>query len=61
VQFLRPTRPGQSHTAAFYNFTAAWSAYAANITVCLALPSGHYPAEQAPEETWRELDRFFSA
>ena len=52
---------GQSHTAAFYNFTEAWSAYAANITACVALPSGHYPAEQAPEETWRELDGFFSA
>ena len=52
---------GQSHTAAFYNFSEAWSAYAANITGCVALPSGHYPAEQAPEETWRELDCLFSA
>lgn len=50
---------GKSHTAAFYNFTEAWSRYAANIAGCVALLSGHYPAGQAPDETWRELDRFF--
>jgi hypothetical protein len=26
---------------------------------CIALPCGHYPAEQAPDETGAELSGFF--
>ena len=52
---------GQSHTAAFYDFTGAWSHYAANITGCVALPSGHYPAEQVPDLVYSELSAFLKA
>jgi len=52
---------GKSHTAKFYDFGAAWSRYATNLTRCVALPCGHYPAEQAPEETCAELLAFFKA
>jgi hypothetical protein len=50
----------RSHTAAFYNFTDAWSNYAANVVGSVALSGGHYPAAQAPVETYREPDGFFS-
>jgi haloacetate dehalogenase len=51
---------GQSHTSKFYSFEDAWSQYASNLKRCIALPCGHYPAEQDPEGTYRELDAFFS-
>ena len=49
----------QSHTAKFYSFEDAWRKYVGNLVRCVALPCGHYPAEQAPEETYRELHGFF--
>ena len=51
---------GDSHTAKLYSFEEAWSKYVANLVRCIALPCGHYPAEQAPEETYAELQGFFS-
>ncbi len=48
-----------SHTAHHHDPRAAWPRYCSNIIGLRALPCGHYPAEQAPEETHRELDRFF--
>ena len=51
---------GASHTSKFYSFEDAWRQYAPNLVRCVALPCGHYPAEQAPEETYRELYEFFS-
>ena len=39
----------------------AWPRYATNVVGMRALPSGHYPQEQAPEETYTELDRFLRA
>lgn len=52
---------GQSHTSKFYSFEQAWSGYAANLVRCIALPCGHYPAEQDSEGTYRELGGFFAA
>jgi haloacetate dehalogenase len=52
---------GASHTAKFYSFEDAWRRYVTNLVRCVALPCGHYPAEQAPEETYTELQKFFSA
>jgi haloacetate dehalogenase len=37
-----------------------WSDYCANIVRARALPCGHYPSEQAPEETYAELKSFFA-
>ncbi len=37
-----------------------WAEYCSNIVRARALPCGHYPCEQAPEETYRELHSFFS-
>jgi hypothetical protein len=48
------------HTARLYGYEQAWSAYAADLARCLALPCGHYPAEQAPDETYEELRGFFA-
>jgi len=52
---------GRSHTAAFYGYEKAWSAYVTDLVRCVALPCGHYPAEQAPEETYEELRGFFTS
>ncbi len=37
----------------------AWEPYLANMTRARALPCGHYPSEQAPEETYAEMRDFF--
>ena len=34
--------------------------YCANIIRMAELPCGHYPTEQAPEETYQELSKFFA-
>jgi haloacetate dehalogenase len=39
---------------------AAWKPYCANITRARALPCGHYPSEQVPDETCEELRRFLT-
>ena len=51
---------GQSHTAKFYGYEKGWSTYVTNLVGCIALPCGHYPAEQAPDETYETLRHFFS-
>jgi len=51
---------GRSHTSKFYRYDEAWSRYASQLVGCVALPCGHYPAEQAPEETYAELCGFFA-
>jgi haloacetate dehalogenase len=38
-----------------------WKDYATNIRGAEALPCGHYLSEEAPEETYRALHRFFAA
>lgn len=50
---------GKSHTEHHYNPREAWPRYCSNIVRMTALPCGHYPSEQAPEETYRELHQFF--
>jgi haloacetate dehalogenase len=52
---------GQSHTARFYGYEKGWATYVRNLVGCIALPCGHYPAEQAPDETYAELRKFFSS
>jgi haloacetate dehalogenase len=52
---------GCSHTARFYGYEAAWSQYVSQLVRCVALPCGHYPAEQAPDETYAELRGFFGS
>src|SRR5262244_1259810 len=52
---------GQSHTAKFYGYEKGWATYVENLVGCVALPCGHYPAEQAPDETHAELGRFFGS
>jgi len=49
----------QSHTSKFYSYEDAWAHYAENVVGCVALPCGHYPAEQAPDETYTTLVKFF--
>jgi len=39
---------GRSHTARMYGYEAAWAPYVTDLARCVALPCGHYPAEQAP-------------
>jgi haloacetate dehalogenase len=38
----------------------AWLPYCADIAKARALPCGHYPAEQDPDETYAELKTFFA-
>jgi haloacetate dehalogenase len=40
---------------------AIWPRYAADIRGGKAVPSGHYLSEEAPEETYQELQAFFAA
>jgi haloacetate dehalogenase len=49
----------QSHTEKMFDPRVAWPPYASNIVTFCPLPCGHYPAEQAPDETYRELAGFF--
>ena len=50
-----------SHTGKYLSTRSkAWPRYCSNIVRMQALPCGHYPAEQAPEETYAELRSFFS-
>ena len=51
---------GESHTARLFGYEQAWSAYVTNLVRCVALPCGHYPAEQAPDATYEELASFFA-
>jgi len=49
----------KSHTNKLFDPRATWPDYAENIVRMQALPCGHYPSEQAPEETYAELREFF--
>lgn len=52
----------RSHMALHpYRPIDVWSEYCSNIVRARALPCGHYPSEQAPDETYRELRSFFAA
>jgi haloacetate dehalogenase len=48
----------KSHVEQHFRPREAWPQYAANIVAMRAVPSGHYPQEQAPWETLDELERF---
>jgi haloacetate dehalogenase len=49
----------RSHVERNFEPVVAWSHYASAIAGARKLPCGHYPAEQAPEETFEELLAFF--
>jgi len=49
----------KSHVNRSYRPLEAWRERAADVRGKM-LPCGHYPAEQAPEETLAELGAFFS-
>jgi haloacetate dehalogenase len=48
----------KSHVEQYFNPRKAWPRYASNIIAMRPVPSGHYPQEQAPQETCEELERF---
>ena len=50
-----------SHTERDFTPRDAWPGYCSNIVRMAALPCGHYPSEQAPEQTYQELSAFFRA
>jgi haloacetate dehalogenase len=49
----------KSHVEQHFKPREAWPQYATNIAGFVPLPAGHYPQEQAPEETCDALYRFF--
>jgi haloacetate dehalogenase len=49
----------RSHVERNFEPVVAWSHYASAIPGARKLPCGHYPAEQAPEETFEALRAFF--
>ena len=49
----------KSHVNRSYKPIAAWKERATNVSGKM-LPCGHYPAEQVPDETHRELHAFFT-
>lgn len=50
-----------SHTNRYYDPLKAWPQYCSNIVRIRPLPCGHYPAEQVPDEVYKELKGFFGA
>ena len=48
----------KSHVEQHFRPREVWPQYAANISGFEALPAGHYPQEQAPDETCRALAAF---
>jgi haloacetate dehalogenase len=51
----------RSHTALHHDPRVEWPKYCADIRRFAALPCGHYPTEQAPDETLAEFLEFFGA
>jgi haloacetate dehalogenase len=49
----------KSHVEQHFKPREAWPQYAANIAGFVPLPAGHYPQEQAPDETCDALHKFF--
>ncbi len=50
-----------SHTGKHYRPEEVWPRYCSRIMRMQGLPCGHYPSEQATEQTCTELQRFFSS
>ena len=50
----------KSHVNRSYRPIEAWKERAVDVLGRM-LPCGHYPAEQAPDETYEELEKFFAA
>ncbi|MGE5616092.1 MAG: alpha/beta hydrolase, partial [Bacillota bacterium] len=50
-----------SHTGKHYRPEEVWPRYCSRIMRMKGLPCGHYPSEQATEQTYTELHGFFSA
>jgi haloacetate dehalogenase len=51
----------KSHTQREFDARDAWPNYATNIVRMQTLKCAHYPMEEAPEETYNELERFFKS
>jgi haloacetate dehalogenase len=51
----------KSHTAHHHDPRVEWPKYCSHIVRMAELPCGHYPTEQAPEETYQELSQFFAS
>ncbi|MGA0795382.1 MAG: alpha/beta fold hydrolase [Quisquiliibacterium sp.] len=49
----------RSHTALRHSPREVWPMYCSRIESMIGLPCGHYPTEQAPNETWQAFDAFF--
>jgi len=49
----------KSHTAHHHDPRIEWPKFCGQIDRMVELPCGHYPTEQAPEETYQELSSFF--
>jgi haloacetate dehalogenase len=49
----------RSHVERSFEPVAAWSPDATRIAGARRLRCGHYPAEQAPDDTFKELLTFF--
>jgi haloacetate dehalogenase len=49
----------KSHVEQYFNPREAWPLYATNVVQYIVVPAGHYPQEQAPDEVYTALDRFF--
>ena len=51
----------KSHTQREFDAREAWPHYCADIYKFCMLPCAHYPMEEAPDLTYRELDAFFKS
>ncbi len=49
----------KSHTSHHHDPRIEWPKYCQNIVRMVELPCGHYPTEQAPDQTYQELYSFF--
>ena len=52
-------RLGDHGVGRHHDSKTIWPRYASDIRGAKALPSGHYLADEAPDETYKELRDFF--
>ena len=50
----------KSHVEQHFSPREAWPQYAEDIADFVPLPAGHYPQEQAPQETYEALHSFLA-
>ncbi|HEX9867989.1 MAG TPA: hypothetical protein VGC99_05230 [Candidatus Tectomicrobia bacterium] len=49
----------KSHVEQYFKPREAWPQYATDVVRYVVVPAGHYPQEQASDEVYAAIERFF--